>query len=248
MNIAIIGLGSMGQKAKEVAISRGHNIEVTIDPNNKEAKYKSIDEANFNNIDVVLDFSLKDVVVDNAKKIARLHKNIVIGATGWYDKLDEVKKISKENNIGILWSPNFSIGVNMYYRIIEKAAELADKYDEYDIWGTELHHNNKVDSPSGTAKELAKILIDKIKRKTKVIYDKLDRKISPDEIHFSSTRGGLVNFSHTIGFDSASDTITITHSARDRGSYALGSIKGVEWLYGKKGFYNMNDFLNNTIK
>ncbi len=96
-----------------------------------------------------------------------------------------------------------------------------------------------------TSVEIAKILLENIGRKTEVIYDKLDRKIKPSEIHFSSTRGGVVNFSHTIGFDGASDTITINHTARDRGGYAIGAIKVAEWMNGKKGFYNMEDFLNN---
>lgn len=246
MNIAIVGFGLMGQKAKEFAISRGHKVSIIIDPINDNATHKNIKDADLKEVDLILDFSSKDAVLENVKTAASFKKNIVIGTTDWYENLEEIEKIAKESNIGVLWSANFSIGVNMYYKIIEKASELINKYDEYDIWGTELHHKNKADSPSGTAKEIAKILLEKIKRKSKVIYDKLDRKINPDEIHFSSTRGGPVNFSHTIGLDSESDTITITHSARDRGGYALGSIKGAEWLEGKKGLYNMSDFLNNA--
>ncbi len=169
---------------------------------------------------------------------------MIIGTTGWYDKLKEVENLAKESDIGVLWSANFSIGVNLYFKIIEKASLLINQYDEYDIWGTELHHNNKADSPSGTTKEISKILLENIGRKTEVIYDKLDRKIKPEEIHFSSTRGGAINFSHTVSFDSPSDTITIIHNARDRGGYALGAVKASEWLNSKKGFFNMNDFLN----
>ena len=245
MKIALIGYGLMGQKAKEYAISRGHEVNIIIDPIHKDANFKNIKDVDLSNIDIIIDFSTKDAVMENVKTANNFKKDIIIGTTGWYENLNEVEKIAKENNIGILWSANFSIGVNLYYRIIEKASELINKYDEYDIWGTELHHNNKSDSPSGTAKEISKILLENIKRKKKVIYDKLDRRINPDEIHFSSTRGGPVNFSHTIGFDSSSDTVTINHSARDRGGYALGAIKCAEWLNGKKGLYNMNDFLNN---
>lgn len=247
MNIAIVGFGGMGQKAKEIAITRGHIVNIIIDPINAQATHKNIKDADLNIVDLILDFSSKDAVIENIETAASFSKDIIIGTTGWYDNLDKVKELSqKNNNIGILWSANFSIGVNMYYRIVEKAAELINQYDEYDIWGTELHHNNKADSPSGTAKEVAKILLDKIKRKTSVVYEMLNRKIEPNEIHLSSTRGGPINFSHTIGFDSASDTITIIHNARDRGGYALGAIKAAEWLKGKKGLYNMEDFLNNT--
>lgn len=244
MNIAIIGFGSMGVKIKEVAENRGHIINVIVDPINPLATHKNIKEADLSGVDLVIDFSNKDAVIENAKVSASFGKNIIIGATGWLPHLPEIEKIAKENGIGILWSANFSIGVNMYYQIVEKAAELINQYDEYDIWGNELHHNNKSDSPSGTAKELSKILLENIDRKTEVVYDRLDRKINPNEIHFSSTRGGIVNFSHTIGFDSSSDTITLTHNARDRGGYALGAVRGAEWLKGKKGFFNMNDFLS----
>jgi 4-hydroxy-tetrahydrodipicolinate reductase len=244
MNIAIIGFGSMGKAIKEIAESRGHKVNITIDPENKEATHKTINEAPLENTDLVIDFSESSSVVENTRAVAKAGKNMVIGTTGWYEHLPEIEKIAKENDIGIMWSANFSIGVNMYYEILEKAAQLINQYDEYDIWGTELHHNNKIDSPSGTAKEVAKILLEKIDRKTEVVYDKLDRKINPSEIHFSSTRGGPVNFSHTVGFDSMSDTITITHSARDRGGYVLGAIKAAEWLENKKGLFNMNDFIN----
>ncbi len=245
MNIAILGYGQMGQKAKEYALIRGHKVENIIDPISTEATHKNIKDADLSKVDLILDFSSGKAVTENVQTAASLHKNIVIGTTGWYEQMDEVRKIAEDNNIGVLWSANFSIGVNMYFKIIEEASKLINEYDEYDIWGNELHHNNKVDSPSGTAKEIAKILLENIDRKTEVVYDKLDRKINPNEIHFSSTRGGPVNFSHTLGFDSASDTITLTHNARDRGGYALGSIKGAEWLEGKKGFFNMKDFLNN---
>lgn len=245
MNIAIIGFGSMGMKIKETAEKRGHIVNIIVDPVNKEATFKNINEADLKNADVVIDFSSATAVLENVKACASFKKNIIIGTTGWYEHLPEIEKIARENNIGILWSANFSIGINVYFDIIAKAAELINKYDEYDVWGTELHHYNKTDSPSGTAKELAKILLKNIKKKTAVVYDKLDRKINPNEIHFSSTRGGIINFSHTIGFDSSSDTIILTHSARDRGGYALGAVKTAEWIKGRKGFFNMNDFLNN---
>ena len=245
MNIAIVGYGMMGQKAKDFAIARGHAVSIIVDPINTAATHKSLKEVDLNSVDLILDFSSGSAVIENVKIAAEFHKDIVIGTTGWYEHLDEVKNIAENNNIGVLWSPNFSIGVNMYYKIIEEASKLINQYDEYDVWGTELHHNNKSDSPSGTAKEISKILIENIDRKNEVIYDRLDRKINPNEIHFSSTRGGAVNFSHTIGFDSPSDTITLIHSARDRGGYALGAVKGAEWLNGKKGFFSMDDFLNN---
>ena len=235
----------MGQKVKEFAENRGHNVNIIIDPINTNATHKDIKDVDLSKIDLVFDFSSREAVVDNVKAVAQAKKDIIIGTTGWYENLPEIENIAKENNIGILWSANFSIGMNIYYKVMEKAAELINQYDEYDIWGNELHHKNKSDSPSGTTKDIAKILLKNIERKSEMVYDRLDRKINPNEIHFSSTRGGLVNFNHTVGFDSPSDTIIITHSARDRGGYALGAIKSAEWLKDKKGLFSMDDFLNN---
>jgi 4-hydroxy-tetrahydrodipicolinate reductase len=132
----------------------------------------------------------------------------------------------------------------LYFRIIEQAAKLINQADEYDVWGHEIHHKNKIDSPSGTAKTLEEILIKNIVHKTSIVEEKLDRKIKDNEIHFSSTRGGLSNFAHTIGFDSEADCIEIKHFARNRNGYALGAIKCAEWLEKQPvGFYTMDDYL-----
>lgn len=238
----------MGKVVRTIALERGHEVPVIVDPSAKEATAAKFDAADLKGIDVVIDFSSGDAVFENAKICAEVGVNLVEGATGWYGKLDEIKKVvgSKDagGEIGFLWSSNFSIGVNMYFKIVEAAAKLVNKFDEYDVWGTEIHHYNKVDSPSGTAKTLEKILLENIERKTAVVEDKLDRKREMNEIHFSSVRGGLVNFGHTIGFDSAADRITITHEARCRDSYALGAVKAAEWIVGKKGYFEMEDFLN----
>ncbi len=243
MNIAIIGFGSMGKKVKEVAKERGHNIKIIVDPNKTLATHTDIRQVDFKDIDIAIDFSSAAGVVNNINALIEKKVATVVGTTGWYEHLPEIKKRVIENNVNFLWSANFSIGVNVYYRIVTEAARLINNFPEYDVWGHEIHHNQKSDSPSGTAKKLEEILLKNIKRKTKIVEDRLCRKIEPEEIHFSSTRGGPVNFSHTIGLDSAADTITITHTARDRSGYALGAVKAAEWLIGKHGFYSMEDFI-----
>jgi 4-hydroxy-tetrahydrodipicolinate reductase len=172
---------------------------------------------------------------------------LVMGTTGWYEHLNTVREKVLTSGGTLLWSSNFSIGVNLYFKLVQRAAELMNHFDEYDVWGTELHHKNKADSPSGTAKTLEHILLEKLDRKTAVIEDRLNRRIEPHEIHFSSTRGGPVNFSHTIGFDSEADTVTLTHSARNRDGYVLGALQAAEWLQGKKGFFGMEDFIAEMI-
>lgn len=216
--------------------------------------------------EVTIDFSLGDAVFENLQLCSEAGVNLVVGTTGWQGRVEEVRELVEgrggnakagnsnsenakeiQSEIGFLWSSNFSIGVNLYLKIVEEAAKMIDKFDEYDVWGHEIHHYNKADSPSGTAKSLEKILLENIERKTAVVEEKLDRRREPHEIHFSSVRGGLVNFGHTIGFDSAADTITVSHAARSRDGYALGAVKAAEWLAGKKGYFEMGDFLAGAV-
>ena len=244
MKICLLGYGGMGQSANRAAAERGHSISSIIDSKNPAATHKSISENALSEADVIIDFTHPTAVISNLKELLPLKKPVVIGTTGWYEQLDEVKKLVSSQNGTALWSSNFSVGVNLYFKLVEAAAKLVNNYSEYDIWATELHHNRKADSPSGTAKTLEEILLANIERKTSVVEGKLDRAILPHELHFSSTRGGAVNFSHTIGFDSAADTITMTHSARNRDGYAVGAIQAAEWLINQKsGLYSMQDFL-----
>lgn len=244
MKICLLGYGGMGQSADRAALERGHQICSIIDASNVKANYRSITAESLANADVVIDFTHPGAVLSNLEQLLPFKKPIIIGTTGWYEELPRVRALVSSAGGTALWSSNFSIGVNIYFKIIEAAAKLADKYSEYDIWATELHHNRKADSPSGTAKTLEEILLANISRKTAVVEGKLDRAILPNELHFSSTRGGAVNFSHTIGLDSAADTITMTHSARNRDGYAVGAIQASEWLILQSaGFYSMQDFL-----
>lgn len=241
--IALIGLGSMGKAVKRVAEERGHEVALIVDPHAAAAHARPpLTAGMLDGVDVVVDFSLGEAVMENVRACREAGVPLVIGSTGWYERMDEVKAAAE--GIACMWSSNFSIGVNMYFRIVEEAAKLVDKFEEYDVWGHEIHHYNKADSPSGTAKSLEKILLENVARKTKVVEDKLDRKPLPEELHFSSLRAGAVNFAHTIGLDSAADRITITHEARCRDGYALGAVKAAEWLKGcEPGFYRMEDFL-----
>ena len=242
MNISISGYGKMGREVERIARERGHKIGIIADTS------QELKNINAQNTDVVIDFSLPENVVENIKILAKNKVNIVVGTTGWYDQLASVQKIVADNKIGFLWSSNFSIGVNLFFRLTEAAAKLVNQAEEYDVWATEIHHNNKVDSPSGTAKTLEDILLASIQRKTKIVEEKLDRKIKSNEIHFSSTRGGLVNFGHTIGFDSEADCIKIEHAARNRNGYVLGAVKAAEWLGNKKGYFEMDDFMKYILK
>ena len=233
MNIAIIGYGKMGHEIEKAAKARRINVVSIIDPNDKNANFNEINEQSMKNVDVCIDFTTPNAVIENIKKITKFKKNIVVGTTGWHDKINEVKDIVSHSKIGFVYASNFSIGVNVFFRIIENAAKIIDSVDSYDVFGYELHHSKKLDSPSGTAKFIEKILIDNIKRKK--------------EVPFASVRAGSIPGTHVVGFDSSADTIELKHVARNREGFALGAIMAAEWIQNKKGFFEINDMMNELI-
>jgi 4-hydroxy-tetrahydrodipicolinate reductase len=247
MKIAIVGYGKMGKMIEEAAKERGIIVSSTIDPINKEAKFKEINSQSLKDVDVCIDFTHPSVIMGNIKKYCELKKNVVIGTTGWYEHMGEVKSMVKKAKIGCIWSGNFSIGVNMYFKIIEEAAKVVNRLDDYDIMGLEYHHNKKADSPSGTMKMIGDILIKNIDRKKTAVYEMLNRQIKPEEIHLASVRGGAIPGVHEIVFDSNADTITITHSARTREGFAKGAVMACEFVNKKSGFFDINDLMKKII-
>lgn len=248
MNIAIIGYGNMGHIVEEIALKKGHTIKSIIDPVAEKATHKEINEESLKDVDVCIEFSLPDVAIDNIKKVAKQKVSHVFATTGWYDEVDEVKKIIQVAGTGFIYASNFSVGVNIFFRIIENAAKIINKVEDYDIFGYELHHNRKKDSPSGTAKSIEKLLIENIDRKKTIVEEKLDRKIKANELHFASIRGGNIPGTHVVGFDSTADTIELKHTARTRHGFALGSVMAAEWIKGKTGFFTINDMMKEIIK
>lgn len=247
MNIAIIGYGNMGHEIGRIAKARGVSVTSIIDPHHKDATHKEINEKSMKGVNVCIDFTIPSAVLDNIRRISKFKKNIAVGTTGWHDKIDEARKIVKQSNTGLIYASNFSIGVNVFLSIIEDAAKIINKIDDYDIYGYELHHSRKIDSPSGTAKTLGEILIKNIKRKNKLLFDKIDRKIEPNELQFASVRAGSIPGTHVVGFDSSADTIELKHTARNREGFALGAIMAAQWIQNKKGFYNINDMMKSIL-
>jgi 4-hydroxy-tetrahydrodipicolinate reductase len=246
-NIALIGYGKMGQMVRRFAEAKGHTITAVVDPNVGGDCLAGITAEALSGVEVCIDFSQPQTAVANIKQIAALGKNMVIGTTGWYNQMDEVKRIVEEKKVGLIWSGNFSIGVNALFRIVGSAARIFNHLPDYDVLGHEFHHKGKADSPSGTAAMLGKILLDNLDRKKRLVTDKLDRRIEPDEIQFSSTRGGSVPGTHLILFDSPVDTIEIKHAARGREGFAAGAVMAAEFIRGKTGFYSIDDLMDNVI-
>lgn len=246
MNIAIIGYGKMGKEIERIANLKGIKIASIIDPNGNGSHMK-IDENSMRNVDVCIDFSAPNAVIGNIEKASGFGKDMVVGTTGWSDKMGKARNVVKRNRTGLVYASNFSIGVNLFYRIVENAAKLIDRIDDYDIYGYELHHSNKADSPSGTAKAIGNILIKNIRRKSKLAFDRIDRKISKNELHFASIRAGSIPGTHIVGFDSSADTIELKHEARNREGFALGAIMAAKWINGKKGIYTIEDIMKNIL-
>jgi 4-hydroxy-tetrahydrodipicolinate reductase len=242
MNLALIGYGKMGREVELLAKEKGIKI-ASIFTSDNNIDGIGLTPASLKGVDICIDFSTPTSVVKNVEAIASCGKSIVVGATGWYDRMDEVKKLVKERKIGFLYAANFSLGVNLFSQLVMDAAHLFEKHSGYDVSINEVHHRGKVDSPSGTALSLASLIMQTIRRKTDILSENPHREIKLHELHVTSTRVGTINGKHTVLFDSEADTIELVHTAKNRRGFALGAIVAAEWLKGKKGFYTMRDVI-----
>lgn len=225
--LAIVGYGKMGKEVASLAKEKGFEITDIFDvdkPLNENGDYR---------FDVAIDFTSPDAVIENIRKYAKLRKNAVIGTTGWYEHLFEVKKIVEEAGIGLIYSSNFSVGVQVYFKIIEEISKLMNSFEEYDPLVYEIHHRYKKDSPSGTALTIGKILIENLNRKRKI--STTANEMTPDSIGIASLRGGEVVGIHSVAFDSVFDSIEIVHRAKNRKGFALGALLASQIIFGKKG-------------
>ena len=227
MRIAIVGYGKMGRMIEGLALEREITVALKLDEFNN-AHFAGITAANFRDVDVAIDFSIPSIVVGNIERIAALGVNLVIGTTGWQEQMSHVKKIVERHHIGLIWSPNYSIGVNAFFRIVSAAAKLLANEPQYEAWAWEIHHSAKKDAPSGTLLKL-------VDEMCEAGYER--------HVDVASNRAGKIAGTHEIGFDSAADTITLRHTARSREGFALGAIKAAEWIAGKKGFHEFGDIL-----
>lgn len=238
MNIALIGYGNMGKELELlIANSKEHRI-VSISYKNHE---DGLDILGIKQADVAIDFTSPEIVMENIEQVVKLGTPLVVGTTGWLDKLPDVKKIIKQYNAAIIYGGNFSIGANIFFQIIAYSSTLFNQFSSYDVYCLEIHHTGKKDSPSGTAKKLADIIMKAIPRKKELQTNKLDRKIREDELHFSSIRGGVNNGEHQITFDSLADTISLTHHAHSRRGFAEGALFAAKFIQNKKGLYQFED-------
>ena len=225
--LAIVGYGKMGKLIEQLAPEYGCHVKLKLDEFNN-ANFEGLTAANFQGVDVAIDFSIPSAVVRNVEGISALGVNIVVGTTGWLEQVDRVQSAVRRNGTAVVWSPNYSIGVNAFFRLVAEAAKLLASQPEYGAWAYEIHHITKKDAPSGTLLKL----VDEMK---KAGYARA--------IDVSSNRAGAHPGTHEIGFDSAADTVTLRHVARSREGFARGALKAAQWIVGKKGFHEFGDII-----
>ncbi|HEY1342861.1 MAG TPA: dihydrodipicolinate reductase C-terminal domain-containing protein [Bryobacteraceae bacterium] len=226
-DLAIVGYGKMGRLIEQLAPEYGFNVKLKLDEFNN-ANFEGITAENFRGIDVAIDFSIPAAVPRNAEGLAALGVNMVVGTTGWLEHIDAVKAAVAKHNVALVWSPNYSVGVNAFFRIVAEASRLLASQPEYGAWAWEIHHSTKKDAPSGT-------LIKAVDEMKKAGY--------PRAIDTASSRAGAHPGTHEIGFDSSADTIVLRHTARSREGFARGALKAAQWVIGKKGFHEFADIL-----
>jgi 4-hydroxy-tetrahydrodipicolinate reductase len=230
MKVALVGYGKMGRVVEELAAARGMEVVERFTRDRPlrpgEAARRSLAEA------VLVDFSVPEAVAGTVRAAAELSLPLVIGTTGWQDRLDEVRGMVASSGIGVVQGANFSLGVNVFYRLVEQAAKMLSAFDGYDPFIQDWHHRFKQDSPSGTALEIQRLMA--------LHYGER-------EVPITCRRAGYVPSEHAVGFDSAADTIHLEHRARNRQGLADGALLAAKWIAGRTGFHDFRDVVNDLL-
>ena len=237
MKIALIGYGKMGKTIERIARERGHEIVSVIDVDNLD----DFDSEAFKSADVAIEFTIPKVALSNYRRAFASGVAVVSGTTGWTEELPQLKKEIEEGCNTLVWSSNFSLGVNIFMAVNKYLAKIMNEFPNYNVEMTEVHHTQKLDAPSGTAITLAEGILENVNRKT--AWSK-ETESNPNELAIKSIRNGQVPGIHTIRYESEVDSIEITHDAKSREGFALGAVVAAEFTAGKKGFLGMNDLLN----
>lgn len=236
MKIALIGYGKMGREIEQIALSRGHEIVSIIDVNNSE----DFNSEAFQSAEVAIEFTAPAVALTNYRKCFEVDMPVVAGTTGWLDHMPEIKKAC-DNGKTFFYASNYSLGVNLFFALNKQLAKMMNKFADYDVRMTEIHHIHKLDAPSGTAITLAEGILENVDRKNK--WALKDGSNSDEEVAIEALREGEVPGYHSIIYESIVDSITITHDAKSRKGFALGAVIAAEFTAGKMGFLTMSDML-----
>lgn len=236
MNIALLGYGRMGKEIEKIALERKHNIVLKIDIDNQH----EITKENLSKADVAIDFSIPSSAYSNILKCFEAGTPIVSGTTGWLEKMEEVLELTKKDGNGFFYASNFSVGVNVFFKLNQYLAKIMNTLSDYQVETEEVHHIHKLDAPSGTAITLAEGIIQEIDKKTKW---ELDKPSGNQTIGIKAIREGEVPGIHRINYNSEVDYIHLEHSAKSRKGFALGAVLAAEYMKGKSGHHSMDDLL-----
>lgn len=247
MKLAILGYGRMGHAIEAVARERGHEIVAVLDmEGNRHGE--GISSSTLKGTEVAIDFSTAEAVLPNVRSCARIGVDVVVGTTGWEADRGEVERTVRGSGTALLHSPNFSVGMLFFVRVVEEAARLANRLEGYDVHLSETHHRHKKDHPGGTARSLAEILVREFDRKNGWSTSLTDgTPVDPAVLQVSVARVGEVPGIHEIGLESADDRILLRHEARGRTGFARGAVLGAEWLRGKAGIHTMEEFMKDLF-
>ena len=247
MKIALLGYGKMGRIIEKIATDRKHEIVLKIDENNQH----ELTPENLRQADVAIEFSTPATVLTNIAHCFNAGIPVVVGTTGWHDKLADVKQRCAQTGNSLIYATNFSVGVNIFFHINKLLAKLMNNYPYYDVQVEEIHHTQKLDSPSGTAITIAEGIIEHMDAKkswanvlTADGAETADDNIAADQLLIESFRIDSVPGTHTVIYDSEVDTIEFKHTAHNRNGFALGAVLAAEWIQGKKGFYSVGDMFD----
>jgi 4-hydroxy-tetrahydrodipicolinate reductase len=239
MKIALLGYGKMGKELEQVALERNHRIVLRVDVDT----VSSLKDSELQAADVALEFTAPASAFENILRCIQAGVPVVCGTTGWTERLDEIKKICKEKNGAVFYAPNFSIGVNIFFEINRRLAELMKNHTNYEPEIEEIHHIHKKDKPSGTAIALAETIIAAEGKKTGWKLKDSKNISAEKEITITSVRENEVPGIHSVKYLSQDDELELIHRAKGRRAFASGAILAAEWLQGKKGFFGMKDMM-----
>lgn len=247
MKVTLVGNGRMGQQVAEViSRSNDHEIAAVLDVDAR------ITPEIFQGSDVIIDFTVRQAFMENLPAMLASGVPVVVGTTGWDDAVDEVRRMVSDARVSLMYAANFSLGVNIFLRILKEAARLIAPFEQFDIALEEQHHTGKADFPSGTALRAAELVLAGNKRKRTIVRQLSDdRKLAAEELQVAALRLGSVFGKHSAFIDSDVDEILVAHTAKSRAGFAGGAVQAAEWLIGmhrhKPGFYTMDDFLNERL-
>ncbi|HKL36117.1 MAG TPA: 4-hydroxy-tetrahydrodipicolinate reductase [Salegentibacter sp.] len=238
MKIALLGYGRMGKTIDEIAVNRGHEIVLKLEEDIESFELNKMD------IDVAIDFSVPKAAFKNITTCFKNDIPVVCGTTGWLEDYEKAVEICKKEDSAFIYASNFSVGVNLFFELNRKLAEIMNGMEDYEVEIEEIHHTQKQDAPSGTAISLAQQIISKNDRKKNWQLDHAEA----DEIPVRAKRIENVPGTHTVSYKSQIDSIEIMHTAKSRQGFALGAVIAAEWIKDKKGVFTMKDVLSEQIK